>query len=101
MLDDWRQRRRMIAALKEDAAVALPLLAVARAEVEAAAQELRDEFSDLSGFPPSCPRCHRSLVYQRVELSRKKWRWMWCCRGTCGYSIYDAAFQRQREASRR
>ena len=99
MFTSWRQRRKAMAAVKADAGAALPLIAVARSDAESAAQALRDEFSDLAGFPPSCPRCHRSLVYQRVQLSRKRWRWMWCCRGSCGYSIYDAAVKRQREAS--
>jgi hypothetical protein len=43
VLDSWRQRRRMLASLEEDAGVALPLLEEARSEVEAAAHSVRDQ----------------------------------------------------------
>src|SRR6266511_3294898 len=99
MLDTWRGRRRLMKRLKADAKTTLPLLQAAKLEAEAAARALREEFQELPGFPPSCPRCGRSLVYRSVQLSRKKWRWMWACRGTCSYTVYDAQIQRQRSAS--
>ena len=99
MLESWRERRRLMKRLKVDAKTTLPRLQAAKVEVEAAARDLRQEFQELPGFPPSCPRCGRSLVYQRVQLSRKKWRWMWLCRGECHYTIYDAQLRRERSAS--
>jgi hypothetical protein len=79
MRESWRERRRTRALLKADAEAAAPLIKAARAEIEADAQAIREEFEDLRGFPPLCPRCHRTLVDQTTQLSRKKWRWMWVC----------------------
>ena len=61
-------------------------------EAEAAGRAVRDEFGDLPGFPPICDRCDRVMLYRRVHLGGKKWRWMWVCPG-CGAQIYSAALE--------
>jgi hypothetical protein len=33
------------------------------------------------------------MRYERVQLSKKKWRWLWCC-PSCHRRIYDAAIER-------
>jgi hypothetical protein len=81
-----------MAKLKADAEAAAPMIESVRAEIEAAAQAIRDEFADMRGFPPMC----RTLVYERREVGRRKWRWKWTCRWGCGYSVYDAALPEPR-----
>jgi hypothetical protein len=68
-------------------------------EIKAAARAVRDEFDDLPGFPPTCERCDRVMLYERVQLGRAKWRWMWGC-PKCGRHVYDAVLQEARANGR-
>jgi hypothetical protein len=87
-------RRRAEKRELRDAALALqPELDALHAEIDAGALAVRTEFGDLPGFPPICESCDRVMVYLRVKLGRKKWRWMWHCYG-CGDYVYDAAFKK-------
>jgi hypothetical protein len=58
-----------------------PLLAEARDEIDAAAAAVREENRDALGVPPLCPVCGRGMVGRRYQLSKKRWRWEWKCRG--------------------
>jgi hypothetical protein len=79
-------------AAKAEAARALPAVEELRLHVERSASAVREEYSELPGFPPSCPRCERIMHYRKTQLARKKWRWMWNCPG-CGHAEYDAALR--------
>lgn len=71
-----------------------PAVEALREEIERTARTVRAEFQDLPGFPPICESCDRVMVYRRVRLSRKKWRWMWHC-GGCSSYVYNAVLKRE------
>ena len=86
---DRRTQRRQI---KERATELQHRVSALRAEVAASALAVRGEFENLAGFPPGCERCGTVMLYRRVQLGRKKWRWQWACQN-CGYRVYDAALK--------
>ncbi len=81
MLRGFRDRRLYRQLAREEAARLDPLLAQARADIDTAAAAARAENLNALGFPPTCPACGRGMVAKRHQLSKKRWRWYWECRG--------------------
>jgi hypothetical protein len=81
VLRGFRTRRRYRQLARAEAARLAPLLAQVRDEIDAAAEAVREENRDALGFPPLCPKCGRGMVARRSQLSKKRWRWEWTCRG--------------------
>jgi hypothetical protein len=91
--DRCRQRK----LIPSQAQVAQPLVDDFRSHVEVQSRAIRNQFGSLPGFPPTCSRCDRLMIYERVQLSRKKWRWMWRC-PSCYQTVYDAAIRKAETA---
>jgi hypothetical protein len=92
------ERRAERRELAREAAELLPRVALLKHEVAERSLAVREEFRDLPGFPPLCERCDVVMLYRRVQLGRKKWRWMWRC-PQCSQQVFDAAFkERQADA---
>jgi hypothetical protein len=81
MLRGFRDRRLYRRLARDEAARLDPLLAQARADIDTAAAAVRAENLNALGFPPTCPACGRGMVAKSHQLSKKRWRWNWECRG--------------------
>jgi hypothetical protein len=81
VLREFRTRRRYRRLARAEAARLALLIAQARDDIDAAAAVVRAENRDALGFPPLCPTCGRGMVAHRHQLSKKRWRWEWACRG--------------------
>jgi len=87
------ERRALRKFATAEARAAAPRLKALEERVLTAQRRVVERYSDLPGFPPICARCERPMRYERVQLSQKKWRWMWCC-PSCSNRVYDAAVKR-------
>jgi hypothetical protein len=81
VLRGFRTRRLYRRLARAEAERLAPVLAQARDEIDAAAAIVREENMEALGFPPTCPACGRGMVAHRHQLSKKRWRWEWTCRG--------------------
>jgi len=93
------ERRAERREIEREAAELLPRVALLRREVAESSVAVRDTFRDLPGFPPLCERCDVVMLYQRIQLGRKKWRWMWRC-PQCGQQVFDAALKERQAGAR-
>lgn len=81
MLRRLRERRLFRRLARDEAARLQPLTAEVRAELDLAAHRVRDAGAELPAYSPACPACGRGMRAERHQLSKKKWRWVWRCRG--------------------